>query len=138
MSQWHVLVNGIQEGPFELDELRQRVTAGALKPTDMVWAEGMDQWVPASTVAELFGHIPAPVSFKPHRGGMILALGIVGLVACFICGILAWVMGNNDLKEMAAGVMDPAGAQMTKAGKICGMIGAILGGAVMGLWLLGL
>ena len=119
------------------DELRQRIGTGALKPADMVWAEGMAQWVPASAVAELFGQVPVPVPFKPHRGGMILALGIVGLFACFICGILAWVMGNNDLKAMAAGVMDPAGAQMTKAGKICGMISTIIACVGFGGWLLG-
>ena len=63
---------------------------------------------------------------RPHRGGTILALGIVGLVCCFICGIIAWVMGNNDLKEMAAGRMDPSGQGITQAGKICGMISVIL------------
>jgi hypothetical protein len=63
---------------------------------------------------------------RPHRGGIILALGILGLVCCFICGIIAWVMGNNDLKEMAAGRMDPSGQGMTQAGKICGMISVIL------------
>jgi len=36
---------------------------------------------------------------KPHRGVLILVLGILGIVCCFILGIIAWVMGNNDLKE---------------------------------------
>lgn len=35
-------------------------------------------------------------------------------------------MGNNDLREMAAGRMDRSGQGMTQAGKICGMIGVIL------------
>jgi hypothetical protein len=65
-------------------------------------------------------------TLRPHRGGLILALGIVGLVCCFICGIIAWVMGSSDLKEMAAGRMDPSGQGMTQAGKICGMISVIL------------
>ena len=68
----------------------------------------------------------AQQTLRPHRGGIILALGIGGLVCCFICGIIAWVMGNNDLKEMAAGRMDPSGQGMTQAGKICGMISVIL------------
>ena len=62
---------------------------------------------------------------KPHRGVVVLVLGILGIVVCFICGIFAWVMGKNDLREMDAGTMDPAGRGMTKAGKICGMIGVI-------------
>lgn len=64
---------------------------------------------------------------KPHRGGAILALGIVGLTVCVICGIIAWVMGNTDLREIDAGRMDPAGRGNTSAGRICGMISVILG-----------
>ena len=77
---------------------------------------------------------------QPHRGTVILVLGIVGLVvgllgscccgifgiAGCICGIIAWVMANRDLKEMAAGTMDPSGRGMTQAGKICGIISVIL------------
>jgi len=63
---------------------------------------------------------------RPHRGGIILALGILGILCCFICGIIAWVMGSNDLREMAAGRMDPSGQGITNAGKICGMISVII------------
>ena len=74
---------------------------------------------------------PAATPLAPHRGTMILVFGIIGLVCCIIFGIIAWVMGNKDLKEMAAGRMDPTGLGTTKAGKICGMISVIL--AVVGL-----
>ena len=40
-------------------------------------------------------------------------------------------MGSGDLKEMAAGRMDRTGEGMTKAGKIIGMIAAIL--AIVGI-----
>jgi len=64
---------------------------------------------------------------KPHRGVLILVFGILGLVACQLFGIAAWVMGNADLEEMSVGRMDPSGKDLTKAGRICGMIaGAIL------------
>jgi hypothetical protein len=72
-----------------------------------------------------------PVGVKPHRGGMILGFGIAGLVCCIVFAILAWVMGNGDLKEMAAGTMDRSGEGMTKAGKIIGMIACIL--AIVGI-----
>jgi hypothetical protein len=75
-------------------------------------------------------------TLRPHRGGIILALGILGLVCCFICGIIAWVMGSNDLKEMAAGRMDPSGQGMTNAGKICGMVSVILQVVGLVIWLL--
>jgi len=65
---------------------------------------------------------------KPHRGTLILVFGILGLIICAPLAIVAWVMGNSDLKEMDAGTMDSAGRGATQAGKICGIIGTILFG----------
>lgn len=73
---------------------------------------------------------------KPHRGGVILALGIIGLVCCMPCGIVAWVMGNSDLRDMSAGVMDESGRGTTQAGKICGMISVILAAVGLVIWVL--
>lgn len=72
---------------------------------------------------------------KSHRGTLILVLGILSLVCCGPLGIAAWLMGNTDLKEMAAGTMDPTGQGMTNAGKICGIIGTVLTilGAILGI-----
>ena len=62
-----------------------------------------------------------------HRGGLILALGIIGLVmSCGPVGIAAWIMGNNDMKAMEAGQMNPEGKQLTQVGKILGMVSTIL------------
>ena len=74
-------------------------------------------------------------TLRPHRGTVILVLGILGIVCCFICGIIAWVMGSSDLKEMSAGRMDASGQGLTQAGKICGMVSVILQiiGFVIGL-----
>jgi hypothetical protein len=69
---------------------------------------------------------PGTVAVKPHRGGAILALGIISIVVCFITGIIAWVMGSNDLKEMDTGMRDKTGYSLTKAGMICGIIGVVL------------
>ncbi len=69
---------------------------------------------------------PAGQPVRPHRGVVILVLGILGLVCCFILGIIAWVMGNGDLREMDAGRMDPSGRGLTQAGKICGIISVVL------------
>ncbi len=71
-------------------------------------------------------------SLRAHRGVMILVFGILSLVlGCFPIGIAAWVMGNNDLKAIRAGQMDPTGEGLTQGGRICGMIATIL--AVIGL-----
>jgi hypothetical protein len=66
---------------------------------------------------------------------MVLTLGILSLVICGLLGPFAWIMGRNDLKKMNAGRMDPSGEGLTKAGKICGIIGTVLGivGCIIGV-----
>jgi hypothetical protein len=52
-------------------------------------------------------------------------------VCCQVIGIVAWIMGNNDLREIDAGIMDPTGRDMTNVGRILGMIGV----ALLCLWI---
>ncbi len=89
----------------------------------------------APTVAQQ----PMQEMLKPHRGGSILALGIIGLVLLFFFGIIpsiiAWVMANRDLREMNAGAMDLSGRGMTQAGKTCGIIGVILSCIILTMFL---
>jgi hypothetical protein len=54
----------------------------------------------------------------------------------YALGIVAWVMGASDLKEIDAGTMDPTGRGNTQAGKICGMIACIL--MIIGVVIFGL
>ncbi|HET6409420.1 MAG TPA: hypothetical protein VFG14_16150 [Chthoniobacteraceae bacterium] len=64
---------------------------------------------------------------KPHRGTLILVLGILSFVFCGIfSAIPAWIMGNNDLKEMDAGTMDPSGRSLTNVGRILGIVAVVL------------
>jgi hypothetical protein len=64
---------------------------------------------------------------NPHRGGLILALGILSwALGCPIFGIMAWVMGSNDLRDMQRGAMDAGGMSLTQAGQVIGMIHAFL------------
>ncbi len=72
------------------------------------------------------GGMSGPSGMQPHRGTLILVLGILGLLVCQILGIVAWVMGNGDLRAMQEGRMDPTGEGMTKAGKILGIISVVL------------
>jgi hypothetical protein len=88
------------------------------------------QFPPAATVA-VNPYSPmggAPGRFlNPHRGGLILVLGLVGIImGCPVFSLMAWVMGSGDLAEMRAGRMDPSGEGLTQAGKILGMIPSIL------------
>jgi hypothetical protein len=64
----------------------------------------------------------------PHRGGMILAFGILAIVGVgsVVFGPMAWMMGNADLRAMREGYMDPSGEGQTNTGRVLGMISVIL------------
>ena len=47
--EFHLIVNGKQEGPFTVEELSQR----GITPESEVWAEGMADWAQAGDVPEL-------------------------------------------------------------------------------------
>lgn len=69
------------------------------------------------------GHNPYG-HFEASRATMILVFGILSLVVCQLFGPFAWSMGNEDLRKMDAGTMDPRERGTVQAGRICGMIGS--------------
>ena len=82
-------------------------------------------------------HGAVPGGLEPHRGTLILVLGILSLVLCsFFTGIPAWIMGKGDLAKIKDGMMDPEGEGPTKAGMICGMICCIICAVLIGLIIL--
>ena len=73
---------------------------------------------------------------EPHRGVLVLVLGIVGLCCC-IPAIVAIILGHQDLQKIDAGQMDPEGRGLTLAGKILGIVGFVLNaiGAILNVLL---
>jgi predicted Zn finger-like uncharacterized protein len=65
---------------------------------------------------EIAGSAYSVQSVEPHRGGLVLTLGILGLVLCGFLGPVAWYMGAEDLDKMRRGVMDKSGYGVTQAG----------------------
>lgn len=66
---------------------------------------------------------------KPHRGVTILVMALCSFICnpCLALSIGAWVMANNDLKEIRAGRMDQSGHGLTVAGMVIAIISTILG-----------
>lgn len=56
-ATWFVGRNGERSGPFSDDQMRQMAAAGQVRPTDLVWKEGLAGWVPLSSMREL---LPVP------------------------------------------------------------------------------
>ena len=64
---------------------------------------------------------------EPHRGMLILTLGILSFVICPpIMGPIAYYWAGTDLAEMNDGRMDESGLSMTKTGRILGLASTAL------------
>jgi len=72
------------------------------------------------------------------RGTTVLVLGILSIVICNILGPIAWSMGGEELRRIAAGEAPAEGHQGATAGRICGMVATVLLAlsGVMVVWML--
>ena len=128
-------------GPIDEGEIRAWLQQGRMNQGSMVRAVDSEEWRLLNDYPELMALLApsssAPPSspsspqadvkhYAPHRGALILTFGILGIACCFPFGIAAWIMGNTDLAQIEAGMMDPSGKGTTNAGRICGIIGTIL------------
>jgi phage FluMu protein Com len=71
---------------------------------------------------------------QPHRGGLILGLGIGSIIVACLCPLICWILAaiavnyaNADKPKMERGIMDPTGMSMTTAGQICAYVGSVIG-----------
>ncbi len=78
---------------------------------------------------------------KPHRGRLILFMGIASLLFAFvpclhvlglILAVVTWIYARSDLREIQAGTRDPGGNTLTQAGRVLAIVACIIGG----LWTL--
>lgn len=54
--EWYAHVNGENQGPISLDQLRQWKESGRVQAQTLVWQSGLDSWQPAEDVLpEIFG-----------------------------------------------------------------------------------
>lgn len=52
-AEWYYASGGQQLGPVNTEELRSLLRDGSLKPSDLVWKDGMPDWSPAATISVL-------------------------------------------------------------------------------------
>jgi uncharacterized membrane protein YhaH (DUF805 family) len=72
-EEWHVSIDGNQQGPLSPAAVSALARHGRLKPTDHVWKVGMKEWVAANTIKGLFPQgaaaspqPPAPPPLDPN------------------------------------------------------------------------
>jgi len=64
-AQWHVMRNGVAEGPITHSELLSRAQSGTLGRADLVWQDGLADWVQAGTIRGLFRAPPPAPKMRP-------------------------------------------------------------------------
>lgn len=62
MRQWYYAQQDQQKGPVDEATLKQLAASGTVRPEDLLWTEGMKEWVPARRLGNLF---PAPLASPP-------------------------------------------------------------------------
>ena len=118
MQPWYVMADGQRLGPISTEDLLSWARAGRLKPIDLVWREGMPQWLPANQVEELTAAVPAlAVAAAPAlgddpamrlllpvgRSGWAIAAGYLGLVSVLLVpapfALLCGWMAVRDIRR---------------------------------------
>ena len=59
---WYFAQGEAEQGPLTESQIRSMASTGTLRRDDLVWREGMKQWVPAREVPDLFQAAPAAAS----------------------------------------------------------------------------
>ena len=62
--QYFLALNGVQEGPFRIEQLQGEVKSGKLLAETLVWKAGMENWKEAREIEELkslFNAMPPPI-----------------------------------------------------------------------------
>jgi hypothetical protein len=70
-ATWYYAREGQQQGPMTAEALRSALANSRVRATDLVWREGMPDWVPANSVPELASAVaarsggPPPLPARP-------------------------------------------------------------------------
>lgn len=62
---WHYVQNGKANGPVPEEQLRGLLASGTLRPSDLVWHEGMAAWTAIQTLPELAAPSSSPALPQP-------------------------------------------------------------------------
>jgi hypothetical protein len=122
-NQWYYSKNGDKRGPVTGAQLKALAEAGKLRPTDLVWKEGMPSWQPAGKVKGLFPASPpddrAARRLQRHAPTwLILVAG--GVVACMLGLVVLCLVGfTGSSSDQAGGGVDTfiGASGRTSAGK---------------------
>ena len=101
--------NGQKFGPYNLDEVRQYLADGSLLPTDLVWHDGIEDWIPLSEIADA-----KPAARSNKTLAIALAVGgIAAFAALVIFVVLPLFGGKNNVAKPATNDTSPSSGNQT-------------------------
>ena len=67
--EYFLVENGVAAGPFTLDQVKQRLAEGRTRREDLIWKEGLADWVRIDTLPEFAQGGATPPPPPPANGG---------------------------------------------------------------------
>jgi hypothetical protein len=134
MADWYYLKNGGQKGPVQKEFIHGLLESGQFQRTDLVWKEGMTDWLPAQGVSEL--ELPR---FTPPPGSVIpgaqpakpisnhLVWSILTTVFCCLPGGIAAIIYSSKVNTALALKDYNAAMEASKKAKMWNIIGLCVG-----------
>lgn len=116
---------GIQTGPFTLDQVSAGIAAGTYQLSDMAWYEGAAGWAPLHTVPGIGGGNPSVV---PRTSGLAITSLVLGICSFFTIGLTAIpavICGHIARGKIRRSGGARTGGGLALAGIICGYFGFI-------------
>ncbi len=132
--EFYIARDGQQSGPFSEAEVRRKLAAGEVLPTDRGWREGMVEWMPLSTFSTVIAssaqvpaiagtHAYCPPATTSGLAVASLVMGILSFTAFPILpGILAVIFGHSALSSIRSSDGRLTGDGLAMAGLILGYI----------------
>ena len=138
MVQWFYGENGQQAGPIDESGLHTLIASGGIRPSTMLWREGLPGWRTLdqlradggifflSTTPQFTGY----GMLNPPTSGLAIAslvCGIVSLVTCMVfVGIPAVICGHMAMSQIANSATPTGGRGMALSGLVCGYLSVLI------------
>jgi len=72
-DDWYYTIDKQRHGPISAAQLGNLAAGGRLQPTDLVWKEGLTEWIPAARLKGLF----VTPEFNPTEGPNLNARDVI-------------------------------------------------------------
>jgi len=63
--KWYYAKGGSQQGPVSTEDLQAKISAGELAASDLVWRDGMKDWLPVSQLGDFANYLPGAAAPQP-------------------------------------------------------------------------